>query len=337
MIEFKLLNRDTFDEQCYVYSMAFGHKNKEIHNHWQKKHYDNPLGNSLIFGAYLDNKLVGINCFQPCIYKINGEILKTFQSCESGVLPECQGKGIWGKLMKFAENYIRTNTDCDVLIGFPNYRNSYPGFRKMSWDTICIMNNYLLINNAKSFLQAIIPNRKVLQSILSFFLSFQKSSIKCFRSKKLYTLPISNDMLIWNGDNNEFSVRFSPECLKWKCNYKQLSSIGVKDKEGKFLATCIYGISKYKEQKIICISRLEFSPNNNVSEKVVLGSLNDYLLKTYPDTAFIRVWIKPNDRYNKLFKRLLFLKTKHPNPFIIKKISEKNVDYKWNVSFLDLD
>lgn len=336
-LELKLLNKDTFDDQCYVHSIVFGDKEGQVKTYWQKKHYDNPLGNSLIFGAYLDNRLVGINCFQPCTYKINGEILKAFQSCESGVLPEYQGKGIWGKLMKFAESYIRTNTDCDVLIGFPNYRTSYPGFKKMSWNTICIMNNYLLINNAKSFLQTILPNKKTLQSIFSVFLNIQKCFLKCFKTKKLYVEPISNNSLIWNKIDNEFSILFSDKQLFWKLDYKQLLCLGVKDNNNNLLATCIYGISKYKGQRIIYINRLEFSSNNNMSEKVVLACLNDYLLNKYPDTAFIRVWVKPNDKYNKLFKNLLFLKTKHPNPFIIKMISDKDMNYRWNISFLDLD
>lgn len=319
MVEFKLLNRDTFDEQCHVYSMAFGHKNKEIHNHWQKKHYDNPLGNSLIFGAYLDNKLVGINCFQPCTYKINGEILKVFQSCESGVLPECQGKGIWGKLMKFAESYIRTNTDCDVLIGFPNYRNSYPGFKKMSWNTICIMNNYLLINNAKSFFNALLPGKKSLHSILSPFLNLQKSLIKVFNKNKLHIESISNNKLIWNNANNEISINLSGNDLNWKIDYKNLSCLEIKNQDNDILATCIYGLSKYKSEDIICIHKIDFTSNMQISKKIVLASLCNYLSKQYSSIAFIRIWIMPDDELNKLFKNLLFLRTNHPNPFIVKK------------------
>jgi GNAT superfamily N-acetyltransferase len=336
-LEFKLLNKDTFDEQCYVHSMVFGDKDGDVETYWQKKHYDNPLGISLIFGVYFNKKLVGINSFQPCTYEVNGKILKIFQSSDSGVLPEYQGKGIWGNLMNFAENYIRTNTDCDVLIGFPNYRNSYPGFRKMTWETVFVLNNYLLVNNSQTFLQTIIPNKKGLQPIFSCVLNFQKGFVKCFKTKSVTLEPISNNMLIWNKNNNEFSVKFSNECLEWKLDYKQLSCLGVRDKNNNLLATCIYGISKYKGQKIVYINRLEFSHNNNLSEKVVLASLSDYLLKTYPDTAFVRVWVKPNDKYNKLFKNLLFLKTKHSNPFIIKKVSDKKMDYDWNVSFLDLD
>lgn len=337
-LEFKLLNKDTFKEQCYVYTKAFGHENNDIENYWQKKHYNNPLGGSFIFGAYYKNKLVGINCFQPCVYESYSGIFNALQSCESGVLPEFQGKGIWGKLMRFAEEYIRTNTDCDVLIGFPNYRNSYPGFRKMTWETVFVLNNYLLVNNSQTFLQTIIPNKKGLQPIFSCVLNFQKGFVKCYKTKKLHVEPISNDMLIWNRNDKELTIKLSDECLSWKLDYKHLSCLGVKDKNNNLLATCIYGISKYKGQKIIYINRLEFSHNNNnLSEKVVLASLSDYLLKTYPDTAFVRVWVKPNDKYNKLFKNLLFLKTKHPNPFIIKKVSDKKMDYDWNVSFLDLD
>lgn len=335
-LEFKLLNKDTFNEQCYVHSMVFGDKDGHLETYWRKKHYDNPLGESLIFGAYLDNKLIGMECFQSYVYESGSERFNVLNSTDSGILPEYQGKGIWGKLVRFAEDYIKANTDSDVLIGFPNYRNSYYGYTKMKWDTICIMNNYLLINNAKAFLQTIIPNERIL-TIVSCFLNLQKYFVKCFKTKSVTLEPISNNMLIWNKNNNEFSVKFSNECLEWKLDYKQLSCLGVRDKNNNLLATCIYGISKYKGQKIVYINRLEFSHNNNLSEKVVLASLSDYLLKTYPDTAFVRVWVKPNDRYNKLFKNLLFLKTKHPNPFIIKKVSDKKMDYDWNVSFLDLD
>lgn len=336
-IEFALLNKDTFDEQCYIHSIVFGDEDGQVETYWRKKHYDNPLGNSLIFGVYIDEKLIGTECFQPYSYKCNNQELRILNSTDSGILPEYQGKGIWGKLVRFAEEYIRNNTDYDMLIGFPNYRNSYYGYQKMKWETVFVLNNYLLVNNPMSFLQTILPNRKGLQYILSVFFSVQKFFIKCLESKELIVESISNELLIWNKVDKEFSIWFSDEQLVWKLDYKQLFCLGVKDKNDNLLATCIYGISKYKGQRIICINRLEFSSNNNTSEKIVLATLSSYLSKKYSDTAFIRVWVKPKDRYNKLFKSLFFLKTKHPNPFIVKNVSGKNMNYGWNVSFLDLD
>ena len=110
--EIKALDRNTLPDQLGVYRAAFNAtKGYEENNAvWIKKHYENPLGDSLVFGAYYEGKLVGMNAYMPVEYQYQGAIIPMLQSCESGVLPEFQGKGIWSKVVRYAIDYIFQNT-----------------------------------------------------------------------------------------------------------------------------------------------------------------------------------------------------------------------------------
>mgnify|MGYP003290494663 CR=1 FL=1 len=62
-ISVKLLDDATIDMQVLLYQSAFNHIcDFEIERkNWMLKHYGNPIRNSFIFGAFIEDKLVGMN------------------------------------------------------------------------------------------------------------------------------------------------------------------------------------------------------------------------------------------------------------------------------------
>lgn len=336
-LEIKLINRETLAEQVKVFRAAFHSSLSEqaVYEMWEKKHYGNPLGDSLVFGAYADGQLVGMNSFMPVDYLYKGETLHLLQSCESGVIPEYQGKGIWSKLVKFAMNYILNNSNYKAVIGFPNYRNSYPGFKKMGWTTLTNMNNYLMVNNPSAF-SKILSSNKLIQFVGKISV-FQRIGVGIVgRQHKRYEFEeVCNNEIIWNDCEHVLSVAHSEELIDWKKRYKGLKTYNLK-KDGKELASCLFSIGEFKGAPVLILEKLEVSHPALTPKKAIALTLR-CIAKQFPEIAIVRVWTTQESIIGKNLKKLLFIKFSHPNPFIINQQPSEIEGAEWNLSFFDLD
>lgn len=333
-----VLDDSSLEQQVNVYRAAFAPCSslKENLYTWRKKHYENPLGNSIIIGAYIEGQLVGINAYLPVEYSVNGEHVKLLQSCESGVLPTCQGKGIWKKVVNYALKYIKDETDFQLVIGFPNYLNSYPGFKKMGWKTVTNMKNYVMVNNlaalkssfkGKGFLFRFLLNGIILQRSLIAALSFSKVGID--------EIPLED--LIWSEEKEGvLQCCHTLSLLKWKKDYKELHAIGIK-RNDILAATCLYGLSTYNGKPIIKLESFGFNPLFVNKRKRLLSTFLSFFAKRHPEVSFIRTWSQEHTKQESLYKSLLFLGSSHPNPFITSDPQSKYSDMQWNLSFFDLD
>lgn len=337
-IEIKKLDEDTIEQQLVVYKAAFGVSDGEgsIVDFWKKKHFSNPLGGSLIFGAFVEGELVGINAFMPVLYHFNDLNYKMLQSCESGVLPNFQGYGIWKKLMEYALDYICHSTDYTMVIGFPNYQNSYPGFKKMGWATINDMKNYIMVNNRHAF-SSLMKEKSILVRFLMRFVVIQRFIVKmlslCNRGIEIKETDISD--LIWATNEKEVTCNHDELYLKWKDSYKDLKSLLV-FKNNSVIASCLYEIGDYDNTEIIKLHKFTTNAVGGVYELGALARILEYMSKKEQSAAFVRVWVA-EDGINKIWKRMLFVKSNHMNPFIISDPSNELSRCKWNLSFYDLD
>lgn len=338
-IEIRQLDRNTLSDQLIVYRAAFNptkdyEENKAI---WVRKHYENPLGDSLVFGAYCDGTLAGMNSYMPVDYMYEGKIIPLLQSCESGVMPEFQGKGIWSKVVRYAIDHILHETKYQAVIGFPNYINSYPGFKKMGWETLLEMENYVLVNSSKAFADNVFKERKVLRVLgrLGFLQRIGVAFAGCGYGK--YAIEeCSIEDLIWDDSSDTMSVAHTVELIEWKRKYKGVNTIAIK-KDGKTLASCIYSLGDYNGAKIVKMEKCTISADSSISLKSAVALFCKYLHKQCTETAFIRVWTMPGSALSSAMKQLLFMKSSHPNPFIVKQEGNVFSDKKWNLSFFDLD
>lgn len=331
-----LLDRSSITQQVQVFKQAFGLEtgDKELMEFWEKKHYQNPLGNSLMFGVFIDGVLAGMNAYLPSTFDYNGKTIKCLQSCESGVNPAFQGKGIWGTVVRHAVDYIFSQTEYEFIFGFPNYRNSYPGFVKMKWNVVENMKNFIMINNASSFVKTITSNS--IACTLSFPLLSQKILVKVFSSSKLKIDKCRADELLWNCDRDAITVKPSIEWIEWKADYRKEHFIKIESND-KVVATCIYILDNYNGESVVRLDRVVTSEKCSIKEKTILASVLTYLAKEYPQAAFIRTWTTEKSSLYGGFKSLFLLKSSHPNPFILKQKGVVYKDVSWNLSFYDLD
>lgn len=338
-IEIKPLDRNTLQDQLKVYRAAFNPTKDYEENCalWVKKHYENPLGESLVFGAYCDGMLAGMNSYMPVDYMFQGKVIPLLQSCESGVMPEFQGKGIWSKVVRYAIDHILQETKYQAVIGFPNYVNSYPGFKKMGWETLLEMENYVMINSSKAFATNVFKERKVLKLFgrMGFLQRTAIALAGCDYGK--YEIgECGTEDLIWDDTPDVLSVTHTDELIDWKKRYKGITTIAIK-KDGKKLATSIYSLGDFNGAKIIKLEKCNVSETTHISLKKTVALFCKYLQRQHPDTAFIRVWTMPGSEWSSALKHLFFMKSSHPNPFIIKQGGKDFSDKRWNLSFFDLD
>ncbi len=338
-IEIKQLDRDTLSDQLMVYRAAFSSSKDYDENKamWVRKHYENPLGDSLVFGAYSDGKLAGMNSYMPVDYMYQGEVIPLLQSCESGVLPEFQGKGIWSKVVRYAIDHILHETEYHGVIGFPNYNNSYLGFKKMGWETLLEMENHVLINSSKAFADNIFKERKILKRLgrLGFLQRIGVVFTGCGYGK--YSIgPCGTGDLVWDDRDDTLTVTHTEELLEWKKRYKGIKTIAIR-KDAKTLGTCIYSIGDYNGAKIVKLEKCCVPEASTISLKKAIALFCKYLQRQHPDAAFIRVWTMPDSDWSSALKKLFFIKSSHPNPFIIKQKGNEISNKQWNLSFFDLD
>ena len=313
----ELLDHSSITQQVQVFKQAFGLEtdDNELLEFWEKKHYHNPLGNSLMFGVFIDGVLAGMNAYLPSTFNYKGRPIKCLQSCESGVNPAFQGKGIWGTVVRHAVDFIFNETDYEFIFGFPNYRNSYPGFVKMKWETVHNMKNFLLVNNASTFVKTITSNRVL--SALSFPLLLQKKYVQLFSSKILCIEDCMPDELLWDNDNDFITVKPTDEWIKWKQDYRKEHFLKV-TYDGAIIASCIYILDKHNDFPIVRLDRVTVPNNSRINPKVVMASILTYLCKMYPDSAFIRTWVLEKSDNQALLNGLFLIKSNHANPFILK-------------------
>lgn len=337
----KLLDRSTLEQQIDVYMQSFNVTRPLncVIEKWKFEHYDNPVHEAYIFGAFDADKLVSINAYMPMKYKYDGKECNVIQSCVSGTIPEYRGKGIWSKLVKYAINYFKEKEKYDFLIGFPNYKTSYSSFMKMNWSHDSNAINYLMIVNGKQFIKAS-TNRNI---PLSGILRIQQ--IKINLGKKL-NYKIGDMRLIARNDNEKgFSIVENIELIEWKKSYKGLEGFGVYTSNGIHIGNCRYFTEGYHGCKIIKLCDIKCLDKTNETASFYAFCIRE-IIRRHNDAAFIRVWVMNESPLEKLYKKLLFVKDrKHENPFITYSlkndvIPEEILHKKENwitVSFLDLD
>lgn len=150
--EYNHLEEKAFSDKCCdIFNQVFS-SNLSQAAFWYK-HYENPhrLSTPLLFEK-VDNDIAGINGFLAAPFICENEEFYAAQSCDSAVLNEYRGKGIFSSIIKRAQTQLKSG-GVDFLFGFPN-QYSYPGFMKMGWKhnaDFCRyflpLNWYLLLKN----------------------------------------------------------------------------------------------------------------------------------------------------------------------------------------------
>lgn len=335
-LEIRLLRREDLD---YIVSLLHEFSPdwtlEYCRQWWENKYYKNPFGPPLAYGAFMDGILVGLESCMPIEYEMNGKKIMMLISCDSKVRESYRGRGIWGKTVRYCIESIFKNTDYPLVLGFPNFRNSYPGYMKMQWQTLDNMHNYVLVNDARQFAKVFGGNNPI-KRLLGRMLGLQRLVVNMTGTSKYTIEPCGNDSLLWDDSNDRIHLSHSDEMLNWRRLYKGIKTIAVK-RNGKVVATCIYSLDDFEGEQICKIEKFVVGEGSKRERTQMLAAVLKYLKKNISQAAFVRVWTTQDSDLESLCKSCLFLKSSHPNPFIIKQRGNEYDNSKWTLSFLDLD
>lgn len=95
--------------------------------------YNTPFGRAYIAFVEKNGKMVGSNSMIPINLIVNGKVERSWQSCDTAVLPEERGKGYFSSCVSKLKTKI---TAGEYFWGFPN-ANSIKGFLTAGWIKNC--------------------------------------------------------------------------------------------------------------------------------------------------------------------------------------------------------
>lgn len=126
------INSSDVDQVIELLNSVFPTKHSK--DWWIWKYFNNPFGDSIIFVAEINEKIVGLRSFWKWKLICRGITFSAFQPVDTVVAPHYKRKGIFTKLtIKAVESAIEKGAVC--LFNFPN-KNSLPGCLKLGWEYV---------------------------------------------------------------------------------------------------------------------------------------------------------------------------------------------------------
>lgn len=197
-------NKD-IDDFVIVLKQVFG--TEYNHYKFQRKYMNNIYGSSLIILAYVGEKCVAVRTF----WRNDIEGSKAYQPCDTAVLEEYRGLGLFTKMTRKALGLIEQES---VIFNFPN-DNSLPGYLKMGW-SIKSKHRYKFYNKFKDNASIdMIENEYMRWLLTDNRLDFNKSLYYTISNSSYYLLKRkSYNLYVIIG---EFDATFANKLRKAKC------------------------------------------------------------------------------------------------------------------------
>lgn len=173
--------------------VALGETIKKSDDIWIWKHYKNPFGESLIYVATFNNKIVGMRSFMQWSWINSKQEYKALRAVDSSVDPNYRRKGIFSNLTKFTLKEAKAE-GFDFVFNTPNEK-SIGAYLKLGW----LVNRKVKVNLLLSPF-SIFSTTKKLESfskkakniIINEIMTFSKIS-----SKEQLSTPITLPFLKW--------------------------------------------------------------------------------------------------------------------------------------------
>ena len=315
------VSSDRADEAAQIYNLVFNGEatGKTIH----LKHFENPAAcKSQMYGAYDENKLIGINGFLDMEYEYNGIKLKAIQSCDTAVDPFYRNQGIFTSIIKEKEKQL-IKDGYDLIVGYPNF-NSYPGFLKMGWQEVTRTSKLFLPVKAQAVIKHMIGiNLTKVANIISWFLWLKiKHIVKTdneINVERKETITLSEYQECVNKNKIHFVV--NEKMLKWKL--ADMTGHFIIRKNDKIIGRIITARTDYKDgmrRTNLIASHFEITEKQSIEiafAKVVYMLHNEF--------DIICVWQPEDEIVTEALHKLHFLNniaTKQGSPFIIKVLTK---------------
>lgn len=340
--------QERIDISCGIFNKVFS-KNMDTASFYYK-HYQNPYKIPVpLLNDEIDGEIAGVNCFMGAKFFIEDKEVFAAQSCDSAVLPQYRGKGVFSRIIRSAEKQCEID-GIKFLFGYPN-GNSYPGFMKLGWTHVGDFYRAVLpLDTCKFFKRKF---RKSLPTIIGKIGDslFQRKLKKYLKKSNKVDIQISENCPFKEADfeiinrTQGIMIKRSAEYYKWKIDNnpsKKFKYILARD-GGSLLGFIVY--EKSDDSSLDIVDWLCFEQDDE-KQKIVLAKMF-YELSGQGISISILLVNEANGEM-KMLESIGFLNASNrimkqkPLPLIVKSFSSE-LDNKllrsqnWVCRFLDTD
>ena len=349
--KFKSDKESSINESYRVFSNVFFSTTK--FNTYRYKHFSNPyVLKKPLFLDNINNEVVGTNAFQGYIFLYKDSELIGAQSCDTAVLREYQGKGVFSRLIKKAELDFQ-NDRVDFMFGFPNEK-SYPGFIKLGWIHVGDLMSMILVIRPFSLLLGKIfktqfRNRHSFKHLYNFssHLLFRHSDKNIYKYIKNYDSCPFNDSDFSKINSTQYlSVKKNLDYYTWKLDSNPAADYNYRVLK---INNILYGYIIYninQQARATIVDWYVANDNSNKSKLTILASLLYHV--SLDCTYIVLPFVNPLSKENDIFKKAGFVLSTKINGKIHKSrlLAKKLVDIprvniydisRWNIKYIDID
>jgi hypothetical protein len=209
---------------------------------WNWKYENNPFGQAKLHKITLGEKIVGCGTLWPFEFIFNGKVLKAYQPCDTVILKEYRGKGLFSNLNK--KRIATANQEnFDFIFNFPNSQ-SLPGYQKMGW---------VLIGKIQWYV-------KVLQPLKVFNSFLVKSKSEILNVPEIYSLNLKEKFVDNSFLEHKINLIKNEDFFSWRFKSHPNRNYGILTIEEQFAIFTLM-----KKGVMIEMVVVEF----NVSEKFI--------------------------------------------------------------------
>lgn len=262
---------------------------------WNWKYEKNPFGQTKLHKITHGDKIIGCGTLWPFQFVLKGKELRAYQPCDTVVLKEYRGKGLFSKLNRKRISDAELEA-VDFLFNFPNSQ-SLPGYIKMGWVFVGKIEWYV----------------KILQPVKVFSAIYSKSKSEILDVPERYHIKSKNNITDNSFSINRISLIKNEEFFSWRFKNHPNRNYGILNIQEHF---AIFTLMKKGEMIEMVI--VEF----NVSADFISKMLNLIVKEAKLLNVSYIALANPNIPSKWEFHRNLFFFIKKKN-FVVRAINAK--------------
>ncbi len=210
-----ILGREYSKQMLELFNLVFN-QSADM-DFWIHKHYENPVGETIFFGIFDEDRLVAINGFMPMLFSNGSEKYRVLESCESAVNSQYRHRGLFSALISAAIEWAKEN-EIDFLFGMPNMFSA-PGFIKLGWNAIGEAYSYGAITTCSKWL----TTKKKIRPLADAMLLGRWVLNRFSTTDKRYSLSELNEddfLELHQKCEDEVTCMYTKDYLEWKLRGK---------------------------------------------------------------------------------------------------------------------
>jgi len=319
-LEIRILSDDYAEETLKLFNDVFGLSMSM--DFWKEKHFNNPIRSSFFFGVFDNDELIAMNAFMPMHYVYKNDIYNVVESCESAVSLRYRNRGIFSKIIKYAEVWFASH-NYDFITGLPNIY-SYPGFMKLGWEVVEVAERFGRIVSIREWLKEKKQTSMRPLADTLFLLNYIKNQFVISNKKyQICEINVNEFLAEYNKNNNFIKNKYDEKWLKWRLANKGYI-FSVSDENHRILICIVL------DTTILYLDSLE----NDMHDVAV--ALRYFVKEGLKGKSTVTIYVNQDSKMREKIHSAGFVTKREPQQTrIVKRLSTRAINMEKDVAWLD--